>query len=75
MLVQKLDQPTRRVVHIDRAGELTHAVDPVVERNNIGAWDIERIGQNKDHLVPRLPHRVFDVVDGVRRDVGEEQLT
>ena len=37
--------------------------------------DVKGIGQYTDHLVPRLPHRVLDMVDRVtRRTVGDEQL-
>lgn len=75
MLVQKLNQPACRVIRLARAGKLTHAVDPVLEENNVGARDVKCVRQHKDHLAPRLPDRVLDVVDWVWRSVGDEQFT
>ena len=61
MLVEKLNYLPCRVVCLVWA--LPYALEPVVEGDNIGARDVERVSQHGCHIPPRLPSRILDMID------------
>lgn len=72
VLVQEFYDLARWIVRLDGAWEVAHAVHPLFEGYNFGVGHTERISQNGNHLTPRLPHGVLDMVDRIGRGVGDE---
>lgn len=50
--VQEIDEPARGIICLHGSWKLTHAGDPFLEWNYIGARDFEYGGEDEDHLAP-----------------------
>ena len=72
--LEKVNQPGRRIVFVHGTGKLPHGAKPLVKRDHVGAWDVERVCEDGDELWPGLPGWVFDMVDAVGWRVGEQQI-
>lgn len=70
--LQESDKPARWIIRLHGSGKLTHATDPFLEWDYVRTGNIESSGEDKDHVLPWLARRVFDVVDRIGFDFGDE---
>ena len=74
MLVKELHQLAGGVIRLDGERGAADAGDPFGERDDIGVGNIERVGEDGDHLAPGLLDGIVDVVDWVGGGVGDEEV-